>query len=142
MFARGPRIACAVFGLFLGLALLDGAFRSGFFPVFVSVCNPGIGLGIGLPETIIWVGIVLVLMFVLREGLTRPFGAENLAWGIIFIGGVTNAIDRYAHGCVMDYVRLPFFPSFNLADMMIFLGVVTLSLFSLGVLPKAKSYVS
>lgn len=89
-----------------------------------------------------WLAIALTLALVLWQSLRQSFEAENLAWAAVFIGGVTNTIDRLAHGCVTDYLHPPFFPSFNLADIMVFLGVVTLILFLLGILPKAKPYVS
>lgn len=142
MFAFSPKTAFTVLGLFVCSTLLDGALRLGFLPVATPVCNPGIGLGVELHETIMWMTIVFVLALVLSQSLKRPWGAENLAWGAIFIGGVTNAIDRHLRGCVMDYLHMPFFPSFNLADIMIFLGVIVLSLSFLGISLKAKPYVS
>lgn len=143
MVAPCPKTVFTAFGLFVCSALIDGAFRFGFFPVVapISICNPGVGLGIEFPETSIWIVIVLILALALSQSLKQPLGVENLAWGVIFIGGATNAIDRYAHGCVLDYLHLPFFPSFNWADIIILFGVVSLGLLFLGVLPnKAKSY--
>lgn len=89
-----------------------------------------------------WTVILLMLALVLAQFLKRPFQWENALWGAVFIGGLTNAIDRYIRGCVTDYLHAPFFPSFNLADIMVFLGVVTLALSFLGMLPKLKSYAS
>ncbi len=132
----------AVLGLFIFLGLIDSALRFGFFPAHPAVCNPGIGLGIALPGAVLWMVLPIILGLVLSQCLKRPYRMENIAWGAIFIGGATNALDRLAHGCVMDYLSLPFFPSFNLADIMVFLGVVTLALSFLGMLPKLKSYAS
>lgn len=141
MFVLSPRVAYAVLGFFVCSMLLDASIRLGLFSVAASICNPGIGLGVEPPGIIMWIAIGLVLALVLAQSLKRPFGAENLAWGAVFIGGATNAIDRYAHGCVADYFHVLFFPSFNLADIMIFLGVVALGLSFLGILPKPKPYV-
>lgn len=142
MFVLRPKTAFPVIGLFVCSVLVDGAFRFGFFSVTAPVCNPGIGLGVELSGAIMWSALGLVLGLVLSQSLKRPFKEENLAWGAVFIGGATNAIDRYVHGCVMDYLHVPFFPSFNLADIMIFLGVVILGLSFLGISLKAKPYVS
>lgn len=142
MFVHCPKTAFTVLGLFVCSVLLDAAFRFDVFSVAAPVCNPGIGLGVELSRTIMWSVISLVLVLVLSQGLKRPFGPENMAWGAVFVGGTINAIDRYVHGCVTDYLRLPFFPSFNLADIMIFLGVVFLGLSFLGISLKAKPYVS
>jgi signal peptidase II len=142
MFAPSPETAKPVIGLFICLGLVDSALRFGPLPAVFSVCNPGIGLGIALPGAVLWTVVPLILGIVLSRSLMRPYGTENLAWGAIFIGGATNAIDRLVHGCVMDYLSLPFFPSFNLADIMVFLGVVTLALSFLGMLPQSKPYAS
>lgn len=137
-----PKTALTVLGLFVFLALLDGAYRSGAFLSIPPVCNPGIGLGIELSPSLMWAAILLILTLVLSQTFKKPFGWENVAWGAVFIGGMTNAIDRHARGCVTDYLHVPFFPSFNLADIMIFLGVMLLGLSFLGILSKAKPYVS
>jgi lipoprotein signal peptidase len=142
MFPLRPKTAFTVLGLFVCLALLDGAFRFGFLPVMAPVCNSGIGLGITLPESVLWVVVILMLGLALQQSLVEPWGVENIAWGAVLIGGTVNAIDRWAHGCVMDYIKLSFFPSFNLADIMIFLGVAILLSMLPGILPKAKPYVS
>ncbi len=143
MFPLRPKTAFTVLGFFVLFGLLDTLLRFGFLSVIALVCNSGIGLGIVLPEAMLWTAIIPLLMFALWQSLAAaPVEAENLAWAAIFIGGTTNAIDRWAHGCVMDYLNPPFFPSFNLADIMIFLGVATLLLILLGILPKAKPYVS
>ncbi len=141
MFVLSPRVAYAVLGFFVCLACLDSVFRFSFLPATLSVCNSGIGLGFRLPANVLWLAIVAILMPALFQSLKRPLSSDNLAWGLVFVGGVTNAIDRYAHGCVADYFHVLFFPSFNLADIMIFLGVVALGLSFLGILPKPKPYV-
>jgi len=137
-----PMTANFVIGSLVCIALLDGMIRFGLFPIPATICNLGIGLGIRLPETVLWGVIVLMLIVALWRSMIRPFGSENVAWGAVFTGGLINAFDRLLHDCVTDYLHLPFFPSFNLADIMIFLGIVTLTSFLLGILPKAHLYVS
>jgi signal peptidase II len=43
-------------------------------------------------------------------------------------GAVGNLIDRIARGSVIDFIKLPHWPAFNVADMSITFGVVILVL--------------
>ncbi|HEY1775208.1 MAG TPA: signal peptidase II [Solirubrobacteraceae bacterium] len=51
-----------------------------------------------------------------------------LACGLIVGGALGNLIDRVRAGSVTDFIKLPDWPAFNLADTAITLGVVTLFL--------------
>ncbi len=51
-----------------------------------------------------------------------------LAFGLLVGGAVGNLIDRVAHGSVTDFVALPRFWIFNVADVCITAGVVVLGL--------------
>ena len=41
-------------------------------------------------------------------------------------GAIGNLIDRIANGAVTDFIKLPHWPAFNVADMSITFGVLTL----------------
>lgn len=47
-------------------------------------------------------------------------------WQFVIAGGVSNVIDRIIRGYVVDFIQLKFFGVFNLADMMIVLGVLAI----------------
>jgi signal peptidase II len=55
---------------------------------------------------------------------TRPW--LWLACGLLVGGALGNLIDRIAHGSVTDFIKLPLWPAFNLADMSITFGVLAL----------------
>ena len=64
----------------------------------------------------------LLLFFVLHRN--RP-----LAWlpvGLLLGGAVGNLIDRIAAGAVTDFLKLPKWPAFNVADIAITFGVLAL----------------
>jgi signal peptidase II len=64
----------------------------------------------------------LAAFFVLRP--RRP-----LLWlptGLIIGGAIGNLIDRIATGSVTDFIKLPLWPAFNLADTAITFGVLSL----------------
>lgn len=49
-----------------------------------------------------------------------------LPTGLLVGGAIGNLIDRLAHGAVTDFVKLPHWPAFNLADTAITVGVLSL----------------
>jgi len=46
--------------------------------------------------------------------------------GLLIGGAVGNLVDRLAHGAVTDFIKLPLWPAFNLADTAITVGVLAL----------------
>jgi signal peptidase II len=67
---------------------------------------------------------VLVGYFALRPA--RPW--LWLPTALLVGGALGNLIDRIAHGAVTDFVKLPLWPAFNVADMAITVGVILLLL--------------
>lgn len=101
-------------------------------------CNKGIAFGIGLDGTlgVLLSIVVLSLIFYL---MTREKKALLVfSFVLIFGGGVSNLIDRLVIGCVRDFVNLGFWPSFNLADAAITVGVLLLILSSFRDMTRKK----
>jgi len=46
--------------------------------------------------------------------------------GMLVGGAIGNLIDRIANGAVTDFIKLPHWPAFNVADMSITFGVLAL----------------
>jgi signal peptidase II len=46
--------------------------------------------------------------------------------GMLIGGALGNLIDRLVHGAVTDFIKLPLWPAFNVADMSITFGVLVL----------------
>jgi signal peptidase II len=66
--------------------------------------------------------LALLVYFVLRptrRGLWVPTG-------LLIGGAIGNLIDRIAHGAVTDFIKLPGWPAFNVADTAITFGVLSL----------------
>ena len=49
---------------------------------------------------------------------------NNLAIIFILAGATGNFIDRIRYNCVIDFIQIGSFPVFNLADIMITVGVL------------------
>jgi signal peptidase II len=94
----------------------------------VHVRNNGVAFGffsgggaLVLIFTLVALG-VLIGYFVMRP--TRPW--LWLPTGMLVGGALGNLIDRIANGSVTDFIKLPLWPAFNVADMSITFGVVVL----------------
>lgn len=92
--------------------------------------NEGIAFGAfagnpALVLTLMGVALAVLIWFYLRHR-RRP--GLWLATGLLMGGALGNAIDRLSLGYVRDFIELPHFPSFNVADMAITFGVVILVL--------------
>jgi signal peptidase II len=95
----------------------------------VNTRNDGIAFGglgggwlVGLLVVVAVVGIVAVF----AANATKP-----LAWltaGLLIGGALGNIIDRVFDGAVTDFIKFPHWPQFNLADVAITFGVVSLLL--------------
>jgi signal peptidase II len=103
--------------------------RSVFLGIkLVHVRNHGVAFGflssggtIVLVFTLAALG-ALLLYFALRP--QRPW--LWLPTGLLVGGAIGNLIDRVAHGAVTDFIKLPLWPAFNVADMAITFGVLAL----------------
>jgi signal peptidase II len=97
----------------------------------VHVMNEGVAfgfLGDGSRDTVLLVtGAALLFVFVwfLRDP-TRPW--SWLAIGLLAGGAIGNLLDRLFRDAVVDYIDLPAWPSFNVADIAITLGAAILVL--------------
>lgn len=67
--------------------------------------------------------LALVLIFVYLALEPRPLIA-GLAGGMLIGGSLGNLLERLTQGHVTDFLRIPHWPTFNLADIFIVVGVV------------------
>jgi signal peptidase II len=76
--------------------------------------------------------VVLVALAALALIIWFSLHADRpLAWlptGLLLGGAIGNVIDRVGQGGVTDFVKLPAWPAFNVADMAITFGVLILVL--------------
>ena len=98
------------------------------------VCAPSATSVSGVAFSLFAGGGALVLVFTLAA-LTLLVGYlarrpdRQLLWlptGMLVGGAIGNLIDRISSGGVADFIKLPHWPAFNVADMSITFGVLTL----------------
>ena len=102
----------------------------GIFPgvQLVHVHNRGVAFGLfvngGVLLVIVGVAAVSALLIFFATHSRRP-----LVWlptGLLLGGAAGNLIDRLDRGYVTDFIDLPAWPAFNLADVCITFGVLSL----------------
>lgn len=93
----------------------------------VHVSNDGVAFG-----ALAGSDLVLALVLVALGALSVWFvlhAARPLVWlptGLLLGGALGNVLDRVRAGAVTDFVKLPAWPAFNVADTAITFGVVAL----------------
>lgn len=91
--------------------------------------NSGIAFGLPLVSWFFWV-LIPVLMGGLGYAAYKKYQQgrffEMVALGCIIVGAVGNIVDRLRYGAVIDFLRLPSWPVFNLADVYITGGMFVL----------------
>ena len=94
----------------------------------VNTRNTGVAFGLfgggGAVVTVITLVALAALLVFFARNANRP-----LAWlptGLLLGGAVGNLVDRLGGEGVTDFVKLPAWPAFNVADVCITVGVVAL----------------
>ncbi len=90
--------------------------------------NEGVAFGLaggsGAPLAAVTVAALGVVLYLFSRNPARPM--MWIATGLLAGGAIGNLIDRIRAGAVTDFVELPHWPPFNLADCAISVGVVLL----------------
>jgi len=95
-------------------------------------CNLGFAFGL-LPGFLNGLIAFLVLAALVYLFLKQKEFIFYAPFALIIGGGIANLADRIFRGCVVDFIRIPLWPTtFNLADVAITVGVffIIISLFS------------
>ena len=98
--------------------------------------NPGAAFSLGADGyTVVFTLIAAaVIVAILRIARTLTSGRWAVAFGLLLGGALGNLTDRIARspgplrGWVVDFIQLPHWPAFNLADTSITIGVAILLL--------------
>ncbi|MDX6690326.1 MAG: signal peptidase [Solirubrobacteraceae bacterium] len=94
----------------------------------INTRNTGVAFGQlqgggAIVVVLIAAALVALLVYVARNTERR------LIWlpaGLLLGGALGNVIDRIREGAVVDFLKLPHWPAFNVADSAITIGVLTL----------------
>lgn len=92
---------------------------------FATICNSGwpFGISVALPKWFALVGFGIGIFLVAEWWKEKSF-AQEWPWLLIIFGGAGNLLERWLFGCIMDYIAMPFLPVFNIADVLLTIGVI------------------
>ena len=119
--------------LAIAVVFLDIFLQNHFREVGIGVENRGVsfGMGPGWGSAVSFLAYCAVILWYVYE--KRMTNKDRLFLFLLALGGAGNLICRVVWGGVWDYISLPFLPfTFNLADVLISLGVVSYILGSNG----------
>lgn len=88
--------------------------------------NTGTLFGMLQNTNLIFILLTIAIMVVLAYYYTRFLKGskeEDIAAGMIMGGAIGNLVDRLAYHGVIDFINLKFWPSFNLADSALVIGL-------------------
>lgn len=104
------------------------------FPGYV-IFNSGIAFGLPVPNIVLLIGIPLLLAGFLYWSLTQKKSPDyfllSTLYSLILGGGLSNYLDRVFRGSVVDFIDLGFWPSFNLADSFLTVGIIGLVIYTI-----------
>jgi signal peptidase II len=109
---------------------ITGDERRSFLPGIdlVHVRNDGVAFGVLSGGGAVVVAVIAVALL----GLVAYFASHAerpLVWlptGLLVGGALGNLLDRASDGEVTDFIKVPLWPAFNLADVAITVGVLAL----------------
>jgi signal peptidase II len=104
--------------------------EDGVFPgiSLVHVRNDGVAFGAFAGGGAVVAAVIGVALMALLAYFTTHLG-RPLVWlptGMLLGGALGNIVDRVRLGAVTDFIKLPAWPAFNVADMSITVGVLVL----------------
>jgi signal peptidase II len=94
----------------------------------VNVRNEGVAFGIEAGGKTLVIAIIALALLALVLYFARHT-ARPLIWlptGLLMGGALGNIVDRIRDGAVTDFLKIPAWPAFNIADVAITFGVLLL----------------
>lgn len=95
------------------------------------ICNQDISFGLTIHPLFFGIFWLTTIFFILFSFYKKCFIHGDVCLALVLAGAFSNMLDRLYFGCVIDFIKLPFWPVFNLADIFIVLGVIMLISFNL-----------
>jgi signal peptidase II len=117
----------------LATSLVDRGDRVEVLPFLhiENVRNKGVAFGLGGDISSVLIGVAILALLGLLVYLAARGRGGVMVWlpAALLIGGALgNLADRVRDGAVTDFIDLPLWPTFNLADVAITVGVLLLLL--------------
>lgn len=91
---------------------------------FIKNVNIAFSIPLLIEPLYIIIPIALVLLFLFLQAVKHKNSHHIIALSFILLGTFSNLYDRLMYGYIIDYIDLNYFTVFNVADILICLGVI------------------
>lgn len=94
--------------------------------------NTGIAFGIPIPQVILIIAntlLIIAIVYLVRKELSLRNRLTQICTALILAGGMGNLTDRIFRGFVIDFISIWKWPTFNLADTYIVVGILLIIIF-------------
>ena len=116
---RKPQV---IFASIIFVVVVDQISKYLFAGFGSFLCNRGGPFGLDFKPLVISVLTLSLFVYLLRK---ENRNNNVFGYSLLIAGGASNLIDRFLLGCVRDFISVThLFPTFNLADTAITLGVL------------------
>ena len=103
-----------------------------FFGLEVAT-NRGIAFGLNdssnLANIVLTIAILGLIISFIKKQNEKIDNKTMVALSLMISGGISNLIDRFIRGGVLDFIKIYKFPIFNLADIFVVIGWILLIVF-------------
>lgn len=83
--------------------------------------------------------VLAVVINFIKNQLERIDKRTTFALSLILAGGISNLIDRFLRGGILDFIKIYKFPIFNIADTYVVIGWICLIIFLIDFSKKNRS---
>lgn len=97
-----------------------------------TVQNTGMAFGFNSGNTkniVLTIFVICVIVSFMKNQKEAIDTKTAIAVSMLLGGGISNLIDRFIRGGILDFVKILFIPNFNLADISICVGWVLIVIF-------------
>lgn len=129
------KVFLKIISLSVAIAFVDQMAKFFIEKTFPEIISRNTGIAFGFDVGNIWAIIIsnIVLMGIVVYAAKKELQIKNtitqIFLSMILGGGIGNLIDRIFRGYVVDYVSIWWYPSFNIADISISLGIAGIVIF-------------